>query len=246
MSDVTLVLGPIIFQGFELPDRINVGGQQRLAVHRMTNGQRVVDCLGRDDSDLTFHGIFSGPHATKRARTLDVLRIAGEPLPLTWDTFFYTVVIRRFEAEYQHHSWIPYRITCTVVQDDALDLTISAVSLVSSLLGDVNAAAESSSDLQLDFTGIQVSLTATGAAVRGTAAYRVAQSEMLNMQSIINRQVGVAQDSFQVSSTTIDASTDGTISNYMAATGAVQMLGILPLTSAYLSRAVKNLSNAST
>ena len=36
-----LLLGPVLFQDFELPERISWGGKQRLTVHRLPGGTRV-------------------------------------------------------------------------------------------------------------------------------------------------------------------------------------------------------------
>ena len=47
-------LGSVSFRSFEVPATINVGGAQRLAVHRLLGGIRVIDALGRDDSDISF------------------------------------------------------------------------------------------------------------------------------------------------------------------------------------------------
>lgn len=246
MFDVSLMLGPVIFQDFELPDQINIGGQQRLAVHRLIDGQRVIDCLGRDDSDITFHGILSGPNATARARTIDVLRVAGEPLPLTWDAFFYTVILSRFEAEYRSPLWVPYRITCTVIQDDASSPVAPAASLISSLLGDIGAAADESSDLQLSFTSIQTAIAVPGATIRGSAAYGTAQSEIAGMQSSIGAQIGTAEVDFQTGSASGSESTDDAISCLLTVGQAMQQLSILTMTQAYLGRAAQNLANAST
>ncbi|MGH7211420.1 MAG: hypothetical protein ACREF1_08165, partial [Acetobacteraceae bacterium] len=96
MADIALLLGPVAFQGFEVPACINIGGAQRVAVHRLIGGARVIDSLGRDDSELRFEGVFSGRDATLRARTLDQLRAAGAPLPVTWDVFYYTAILTRF------------------------------------------------------------------------------------------------------------------------------------------------------
>ncbi len=72
--------------------------------------------MGRDDAQIAFSGIFSGSDATLRARILDELRASGLTLPLTWDVFFYTVMISEFHADYRNGWWIPYQITCTVLQ----------------------------------------------------------------------------------------------------------------------------------
>src|ERR1700761_7345057 len=96
MSDVALLLGPIVFRNFELPSGVNFGGRQRLALHRLPGGSRVIDALGRDDAQINFSGIFTGPDATLRSRSLDEMRVSGIALPLTWDVLFYTVLISEF------------------------------------------------------------------------------------------------------------------------------------------------------
>ena len=100
MSDVALLLGPIVFQDFEIPAGINFGGRQRLALHHLPGGFRIINALGRDDAQISFSGIFTGSDATLRARSLDELRVAGIALPLTWDVLFYTVLIAEFRADY--------------------------------------------------------------------------------------------------------------------------------------------------
>src|SRR5487761_1980122 len=107
MAKVLLALGPIGFRDFELPPSVSFGGRQRLVTHRLANGQRIVDCLGRDDADIRFSGIFAGPDASLRALALDELRASGIMVPLTWDVFFYTVVVEEFLASYQNDTWIP-------------------------------------------------------------------------------------------------------------------------------------------
>src|SRR5260370_40833549 len=110
MSDY-LLLGPVLFQDFELPDRIAWGGAQRLAVHRLPGGIRVIDSLGRDDADISWSGVFTGPDAGLRARLLDLPRADGGLLPLAWSSFVYTAAIPRFDAEYPAENWTPYRTT---------------------------------------------------------------------------------------------------------------------------------------
>ena len=122
-----VILGPIALQGFEVPETITIGGAQRLAIHRLPGGARVIDALGPDDADIAWSGIASGPEAAGRIRTLDTLRRAGLPLPLAWDANAYTVVISNFEADTVNPHWIPYRISCAVLRDDtALPLSAAA------------------------------------------------------------------------------------------------------------------------
>ena len=91
-----LVLGPLLLQDFEVPERISWGGAQRLAVHRLPGGARVIDAMGRDDAQIAWTGIFSGADGGARARLVDLMRADGSVWPLTWDNFFYSVVIAEF------------------------------------------------------------------------------------------------------------------------------------------------------
>jgi hypothetical protein len=59
MSDIVLVLGPVAFSDFEDPERIRFGGAQRLAVHKLPGGARVIDALGPDDTEIGWSGIFA-------------------------------------------------------------------------------------------------------------------------------------------------------------------------------------------
>lgn len=139
VNDAPLVLGPVAFQGLEVPEHVTVGGRQRLIVHRMPGGGRVVDALGPDDAELVWSGTLSGPGAAERFRLLDTLRRAGEPLPLAWDAFAYVVVISNLEADTASPWWIPYRIACAVLEDStALPL---AANLAAAALDDLSLAA---------------------------------------------------------------------------------------------------------
>ncbi len=136
-----LLLGPILFQDFELPGSITWGGAQSLTVHRLPGGTRVIDAMGRDDAEITWSGIFSGPDAGLRARALDLMRADGALWPLTWDSFFYSVVIARFDADQRRPNWIPYRLSCTVLRDEAAALLQATISIVTSTAQDLAQAA---------------------------------------------------------------------------------------------------------
>ena len=114
-----LILGPMAFDGFEMPGRLAFGGKQRIATHQLPDGSRVLDVLGRDDAALRWSGAFSGPDAPARARVLDLLRAGGAVWPLSWDAFCYLVVIEDFEASYERPNWVPYKIRCVVLEDQS-------------------------------------------------------------------------------------------------------------------------------
>jgi len=114
---VFLTLGPITFANYEIPQKINFGGTQALAVKQLVGGMRVVDAMGRLDDDITWSGLFFGSTSTFRARYLDFLRVQGNPMPLTWSQFNYQVVIKDFKASFERNYQIPYTITVQVIQD---------------------------------------------------------------------------------------------------------------------------------
>jgi hypothetical protein len=227
MTGTPLLLGPIAFGDFEVPERIGFGGAQRLVVHTLPGGARVIDAMGRDDADLVWSGVFSGPDAAERGRLLDVLRVVGAPLPLSWDAFLYTVVIARFDAIYSSPWWVPYRITCKVIQDEAQTPVVAAVDLLSSVLGDIASAASGGFDL----TAAQTALAVPGATTAGTAANAAAQATIVSAQGTLDANLASAGGNLQGMG----------ISGTVAATG---QLASLSAARGYLARAQTNLANA--
>ena len=71
-----VILGPIALQGFEVPESITIGGAQRLAIHRLPGGARVIDALGPDDAAGTAGGAATsgilGLHPGNFAKAWDV------------------------------------------------------------------------------------------------------------------------------------------------------------------------------
>ena len=243
MSEITLLLGPIAFQDFEVPSRITFGGTQRLAIHRLPGGARVIDALGRDDAELSFAGIFSGTDATLRARAIDELRSAGLPLPLTWNVFFYTVVIASFEADYRAQNWIPYRIRCTVLRDEASALIQPFVSLAAAAYADIGAALAPAAAAGFDLSIAQSAFADPNTAILGSTAYSQARSALVDMHAALGSGLGQAEASLAASSFT--ASANAGIASLITATVASGQIGQLTQARGYTGRAIVNLANAS-
>ena len=148
------ILGPIVLTGFEVPERITFGGKQRLIVHAMLGGGRVVDVMGGDDAPIRWSGVFSGQNAVERVRALERLRRRGDTVTLTWDAWRFLVIVKDFEAEMTNSSWIPYRIELCLVPD----LIASAVDWLT------NAVAPT-----LVFTATSAGALAAGIETSGTA-----------------------------------------------------------------------------
>ncbi len=183
MSDY-LLIGPVLLQDFELPERVLWGGRQRLAVHRLPGGRRVIDAMGRDDADIAWSGAFSGEDAVLRSRAIDLMRADGGVWPLTWGSFFYSVVVSRFDADYSRPNWIPYRIACTVLRDEAAAVVEEGLSLAAGILGDV-AEAGGLFDL-----GAAAGLVALPAALRqGTADQARARTALRGREAALEGEM---------------------------------------------------------
>lgn len=141
--DTVVRLGDFEFQGFEVPPEIPFGGEQQLVIHKLPGGRRVVDAMGRDDSQLEWRGIITGPNAEDRARYLDGLRVRGDELVLTWSRLRYRVVIQSLELVFKRFYHVPYRICCVVIEDQTTPVTrVPSVSLDETFRGDLDKAKE--------------------------------------------------------------------------------------------------------
>lgn len=232
-----LLLGAVLFQDFELPERISWGGAQRLAVHRLPGGERVIDAMGRDDKEISWSGVFTGSDAGVRARQIDLMRAEGSLWPLAWDAFFYSVVVARFDADYAHSNWIPYRITCTVLRDEAEALVEAAVSLAAGALADLTSA--DGFDSGVDFSSPLAALAAPGATTRGSAAYGTS----LGVLSGASEQI---DGSMTTQESVLNSASPDSAGGLTQATGAAGNLAALAGARGYVQRAVANLQNAST
>jgi hypothetical protein len=143
---VTLVLGSVTFQSFEVPPEIGGGGGQALKVHKLLGGDRVIDATGRDEAPLTWSGAFRGANSQARCDALDQIRIQGQPQTLTWADRTYAVVVSEFAWRWQRTYQILYSITCVVVADNSAQLTSSAPSTLDDLVGGDLTSAEAITD----------------------------------------------------------------------------------------------------
>jgi hypothetical protein len=246
MPNVALLLGPVSFQDFEVPASINIGGAQRLAIHRLLGGIRVIDVLGRDDADILFSGIFSGPDATLRARLIDEMRVSGVPLPLTWDVFFYSVIIKKFEADYRTGWWIPYHVTCTVVCDEASSALASAISLADDALSDVTTAFTFAMGAGIDLSDTQSAVAMPNAALKGTASNSAALATLASASVVVGSGISQAETTLSAVSWPVDGQMSSAANALNGIVSAAQQISSLTVAQAYVGRARINLTNTST
>jgi len=139
--DLIVTLGDFEFGRLEVPESINWGGSQMLVKKRLVGGARVVDAMGADESPIGWSGLFLGENALDRAKYLNGLRIAGNPLILSWHEMYYSVIIDSFEANFDRFYKIPYRITLMVIDDLTTPVTVIADNGIDYLIGDDMATA---------------------------------------------------------------------------------------------------------
>ena len=182
MSASYLSLGSVSFQEFEVPSGIAWGGAQQLKIHRLPGGTRIVDAMGRDDADIEWSGVFSGPDAALRASLLDFMRADGGVLALTWSSFYYSVIIARFDADQRRPNWIPYKISCCVVRDESAAIFLAPVSLAASVAQDLAIAASlapTSMPTNVDAGLLAVTSVSQAVALAGAAAQQAAAAGYL-------------------------------------------------------------------
>jgi hypothetical protein len=119
MSRPLLTLGPFAFVGLESPQSIHLTAKQRLNVHHLGSGSTAVDSLGTDFQIASFQGVFSGTGAMIRIRSLEYLRVEGAPLSLIWGSRSLSVIIQKFDLKYLSNQWVPYSLSCLVLQNNA-------------------------------------------------------------------------------------------------------------------------------
>lgn len=115
--DTTIQLGSFVFQGLEIPEKINFGGSQQLAQHDLIGGNRVVDAIGKSDIDISWSGLMTGSTALTRAQQINQLRVAGKQIQLKWFNLIYNVIIQNFISYTERYYQVSYEIVLRVITD---------------------------------------------------------------------------------------------------------------------------------
>lgn len=111
MSVLPLVLGDVVFDALEVPEKIGpLGGKQVLVIHEYPGGVREVDAIGAFPLPVTWHGIFTGFDAFERAIQVDRMRATALDVTLTYGPTALLGKVARFEYTPAHQYFIPYVI----------------------------------------------------------------------------------------------------------------------------------------
>nr|WP_294511697.1 hypothetical protein [uncultured Rhodopila sp.] len=188
MQGSPIQIGTINLQNFEVPPSVRFGGRHRVAIHTLAGGTRILERLGPDDGEIQFRGSFSGPQAEARMRAINNLRLTGEVVWLTWESFRYQVVVKSFVADYYSPWWISYRIGCLIAhQDGAANLLTLALSALIS--ADLAVAMTAASGTSIQLGSLQAALSATNAFTAGTSDRSQAVAAVASSRVSINQQI---------------------------------------------------------
>ena len=167
LQDSPIQIGSISLQGFEIPASIRFGGRQKLVIHSLSGGRRIIEQLGPDDGEIAFQGTFSGPNAETRVRDFDEMRLLGAVVWLRWESFRRLVVVKSFVAEYQSPWWIPYRVDCVVAHQAGV--TPPQVSQIADISADLTSAVSAVVGSAISLAGLQSAISGTNVLAVGTA-----------------------------------------------------------------------------
>lgn len=105
-----LNLGGIPFAIDDLPEGMNLGGIQQLAIRQFPGGGLDVQPLGAYDDPIQWEAVFQYGDALDRAQEIDDMRIQGEAVALQVGRITRSVIISKFAYTYQNDHQVPYSI----------------------------------------------------------------------------------------------------------------------------------------
>jgi hypothetical protein len=249
-------LGSFVFAGYEVPERITWGGHQSLSVKKLVGGQRVIDAMGRDDSDIAWSGIFLSADASQRADQLDKLRVGGQQQKLIFSGRSYTVVIRSFRADQRKTNHVPYSIVCTILQDMTSAQQASKPTLLSQVTDDLNsalgfnvpAALQSAQSALQTVTPIVTPLVSlvggTSASIAVATGLGGATALISSASSLAAGQLsGITSAAASVGNLLGAATPSAAIAAMKTAAAATQTAAVAAAMSGYVGRAIANVKN---
>lgn len=255
-SDQSVTFGDFVFNGWEIPEKVSWGGQQRMTVHKFVGGTRFIDVMGVDNQEVSWSGRFLSPDAASRADQVDQMRKAGAALELIFAGRYYIALISNFVADQAMQWHVPYRISFTILSDNSfvpppVPTPLQAVS------EDINAV--SAIPVAPPLLAAQLAIAAIPALMVGMTTIAPSAAATVALASAVTAaavQVTVAQTAAdaQIAALTATEVTVGTLAGATTVVGAVaSMQGALAATyasasavamSGYIDRTSINIANA--
>jgi hypothetical protein len=169
VQQLAIQIGPVGLRDFEVPTAISFGGEQRVHVHRLYGGSRVVEPLGAEPATIRFEGVFTGSDAAIRFREVDRLRISGDPVWLSWGSFRHVVIVQTLRTLYRSPWWIQFQISCvaatSIVASQSTPIGLNAL-----VASDLRNAAAAATLPGISIYGLQAALATRQALTLGASA----------------------------------------------------------------------------
>ena len=147
MATDVLILGGLVFDDWSTPNKIPFGGKHSAAVHKLPGGSRVVDTLGPDEMDIAFTGMIWGDSAAATASGINSLRQSGQPVPLMFTGQFYQVILIDAVVHWERFpQYATYSISCLIVSAPGAGGLGAIVSTIGDTVGADMASVASISD----------------------------------------------------------------------------------------------------
>ncbi len=177
MPDTFVSLGGYTFSSWGVPERINGGGRQRLAIHQFIGGGRSIDVMGWVPEQIKFSGRLRGANASLSVRLLETLARVGVPVVFGYWTNRYQVVVSKLAWSFERFYEITYELTLEVLTDLTQDawrnITLSVDGAVNSDLSYVQNVTAQVPQLTSGIVAITATLGSIGS-LRTATARRVA------------------------------------------------------------------------
>jgi hypothetical protein len=252
MTDTPVLLGGFAFTSWAVPERINGGGRQRMVVHKLIGGTRVIDVMGWDAEQIRFSGRLRGAGAMLNARLLETLARSGNPTVFSYWTNRYQVIVDAFSWSFERYYEIPYTISLTVVADLTQLLWQSAADTLDDLFGaDFATVSAAAADLPTVTAGL--AQVATAQAAQGTLQGAGPQA-LLPLTNAVGTTLSTAQSLQSSLDSGLPAAAAGGVvagadpavlaSSLTQQTGNMQLLANATQSSAVLTRMQSNLATA--
>jgi hypothetical protein len=210
-----------------------------MAIHRLAGGQRILELLGPEDSDIWFSGVFTGPDAETRARTFDSLRTAGVTVQLTWQSFQYDVVLRVFRASYRSPWWISYTVGLIVVHNRGA-ASVNLASPASSIQADIRSAMNSLRGTTVDLSPLSTLTEIRSALVYGSESNLAAMRLLSQAAEAVAEQIGTIGKQLMMDTAATSANQQF-LSTVAVQVDTAQSLASLATAQAYISRALQSI-----
>lgn len=236
-SDV--IVGPIRLAGFEIPNCVYFGGSQRMAIHRLAGGQRMLEPLGPEDSDIWFSGVFTGSDAETRARAFDSLRTAGVTVQLTWQSFQYDVILRTFRASYRNPWWISYTAGLIVVRNVGTAYA-NTTTPASEIQADILSAMTALQGTAIDLSSLSNLAVITGALVYGSETNLAVANLLTQAAKAVAEQIATVGDQLLIDTASV-SDDQQSVSAVAVQLSMAHSLASLAAAQAYISRALQSI-----